>query len=112
MAPYKRRKLFVHPLQYWFVVTTLIYFSCMLVVLYGIVFLPMVQSLDDPSATWQERAQEATRFLDFNAQVWPWLLVTFLGLLLHSIRFMHRIAGPLYRFAALFQAIGDGNLRT
>lgn len=91
-------------------VTAVIYFACLLLVLYGIVFLPMVQSLDDPSVTWQERAQVGSQFLDFNARVWPWLLVTFLGLLLHSIYVMHRIAGPLYRFTALFQAIGAGHL--
>jgi methyl-accepting chemotaxis protein len=107
---FKRRQLFVHPVQYWFVVTTLIYFVCILVVLYGIVVLPMVQTLDDQSVPWQERAQAATQFLDFNARVWPWIAVTFLGLLLHSIYFMHRIAGPLYRFKALFQSIGAGNL--
>ena len=106
MARFTRRQLFVHPLQHWFVVTAVIYFACLLLVLYGIVFLPMVQSLDDPSVTWQERAQVGSQFLEFNARVWPWLLVTFLGLLLHSIYVMHRIAGPLYRFTALFQAIG------
>ncbi|TKB71820.1 MAG: hypothetical protein E8D46_17010 [Nitrospira sp.] len=110
MSRYKRRQLFVHPLQYWFVATTLVYFSCILVLLYGIVVLPMVQSLEDPSMPWQEQAQAAAHFLDINARVWPWLLVTFLGLLLHSIYFMHRIAGPLYRFTALFQTIGAGNL--
>ena len=110
MARFKRRQLFVHPLQHWFVVTAVIYFACLLLVLYGIVFLPMVQSLDDPSVTWQERAQVASQFLDFNARVWPWLLVTFLGLLLHSIYVMHRIAGPLYRFTALFQTVGAGHL--
>ncbi len=110
MSRYERRQLFVHPLQYWFVATTLVYFSCILVLLYGIVVLPMVQSLEDPSMPWQEQAQAAAHFLDFNARVWPWLLVTFLGLLLHSIYFMHRIAGPLYRFTALFQTIGAGNL--
>jgi methyl-accepting chemotaxis protein len=107
---YTRRQLFVHPIQYWFVVTTLMYFACTLIVLYGIVVLPMAQSLDDPSVPWQERAQAATQFLDFNERIWPWLLVTFLGLLLHSIYFMHRIAGPLYRFKALFHSIGAGNL--
>lgn len=107
---YTRRQLFVHPIQYWFVVTTLMYFACLLVVLYGIVVLPMVETLDDPSVGWQERAQAATQFLDFNARVWPWIAVTFLGLLLHSMYFMHRIAGPLYRFKALFHAIGAGNL--
>lgn len=107
---YTRRQLFVHPIQYWFVATTLMYFACMLIVLYGIVVLPMVETLDNPSVAWQERAQAATQFLDFNARVWPWIAVTFLGLLLHSIYFMHRIAGPLYRFKALFHTIGAGNL--
>ncbi len=107
---YTRRQLFVHPIQYWFVVTTLMYFACALIVLYGIVVLPMVQTLDDPSVGWQEQAQAATQFLDFNARVWPWIAVTFLGLLLHSMYFMHRIAGPLYRFKALFHTIGAGNL--
>lgn len=107
---YTRRQLFVHPIQYWFVVTTLMYFACMVIVLYGIVVLPMVETLDDPSVGWQEQAQAATQFLDFNARVWPWIAVTFLGLLLHSMYFMHRIAGPLYRFKALFHTIGTGNL--
>jgi hypothetical protein len=107
---YTRRQLFVHPIQYWFVVTTLMYFACVLIVLYGIVVLPMVETLDDPSVGWQEQAQAATQFLDFNARVWPWIAVTFLGLLLHSMYFMHRIAGPLYRFKTLFHTIGAGNL--
>jgi methyl-accepting chemotaxis protein len=109
-GPFKRRQLFVHPVQYWFVATTLIYFMCLLIVLYAVVFLPMVQPLNDPSVSWQERAQVATEFLDLNARVWPWLLVTFLGLLLHSMYFMHRIAGPLYRFTMLFRTIGGGQL--
>lgn len=107
---YRRRHLFVHPIQYWFVVTTLIYFSFLLVVLYGVVFLPMVQSLDDPSVSWHERVRVANQFLEFNGRVWPWILVAFLVLLLHSIYFMHRIAGPLYRFKSLFRAIGGGDL--
>ncbi|NOS79782.1 MAG: hypothetical protein HOP35_17765 [Nitrospira sp.] len=111
IAYFKRRQLFVHPIQYWFVATTLVYFSCLLVVLYGAVFLPMAQPLDSPSVSWEERSQIAAQILELNTRVWPWLLVTFLGLLLHSMYFMHRIAGPLYRFAALFRSIGAGHLR-
>ena len=107
---YARRQLFVHPVQYWFVATALIYVSCLLIVLYGIILLPMVQPLDDPSISWQERAEVASRFLDLNARVWPWLVVTFLGLLLHSMYFMHRIAGPLQHFKLLFRSIGAGQL--
>ena len=110
ISRFKRRQLFVHPVQYWFVATILIYFSCLLIVLYGVVFLPMVQPINDPSVSWQVRAEAATEILDFNARVWPWLLVTFLGLLLHSIYFMHRIAGPLFRFTMLFRSIRAGRL--
>ena len=110
IAYFKRRQLFVHPIQYWFVATTLVYFACLLIVLYSVVFLPMVQPLDSPSVSWEERAQIATQVLELNTRVWPWLLVTFLGLLLHSMYFMHRIAGPLYRFATLFRSIGAGRL--
>lgn len=110
IAYFTRRQLFVHPIQYWFVATTLVYFSCLLIVLYGAVFLPMAQPLDTPSVSWEERAQVATKILELNTRVWPWLLVTFLGLLLHSLYFMHRIASPLYRFATLFRSIGTGHL--
>ncbi len=108
---FQRRQLFVHPVQYWFVLTTFIYFACLLIVLYAVVFLPMVQPLYDPSVSWEEHAQIATQFLELNARMWPWLSITFLVLLLHSMYFMHRIAGPLYRFTMLFQSIGAGKLR-
>ncbi|MCC6139211.1 MAG: hypothetical protein IT389_01185 [Nitrospira sp.] len=106
----KRRQLFVHPVQYSFVAMTLLYFSCLAVVLYEAVLLPIAQPLDDPSLSWQERARVATEFLDVTARVWPWLLITFLGLLLHSLYFMHRIAGPLYRFNVLFHSVGTGQI--
>ncbi|MBX3333794.1 MAG: methyl-accepting chemotaxis protein [Nitrospira sp.] len=110
IGPFQRRQLFVHPVQYWFVVTTLIYFACLLIVLYAVVFLPMVQPLYDSSVSWEQHAQIASQFLELNERIWPWLIITFLVLLLHSMYFMHRIAGPLYRFSTLFRSIGTGQL--
>ncbi|NGZ95713.1 MAG: hypothetical protein CV089_06210 [Nitrospira sp. WS110] len=110
IGPFKRRQLFVHPVQDWFVVTTLIYFACLLIVLYAVVFLPMVQPLYDSSVSWEQHAQIASQFLELNERIWPWLIITFLVLLLHSMYFMHRIAGPLYRFSTLFRSIGTGQL--
>jgi len=107
---FQRRQLFVHPVQYWFVVTTLIYFACLLIVLYAVVFLPMAQPLYDASVSWEQHAQIAAQFLELNERIWPWLIITFLVLLLHSMYFMHRIAGPLYRFGTLFRSIGTGHL--
>jgi methyl-accepting chemotaxis protein len=107
---FQRRQLFVHPVQYWFVITTLLYFACLLLTLYAVVFLPMAQPLYDSSISWEQRADIATQFLELNGRIWPWLIITFLVLLLHSLYFMHRIAGPLYRFTALFRSIGTGQL--
>ena len=107
---FQRRQLFVHPVQYWFVITTLLYFACLLLTLYAVVFLPMAQPLYDSSISWEQRAETATQFLELNGRIWPWLIITFLVLLLHSLYFMHRIAGPLYRFTALFRSIGTGQL--
>ena len=111
IGPFQRRRLFVHPVQYWFVMTTLLYFACLLLVLYAVVFWPMAQPLYDSSVSWEQHAQIASQFLDLNARIWPWLIVTFLVLLLHSMYFMHRIAGPLYRFSSLFRSIGTGRLQ-
>lgn len=107
---FQRRQLFVHPVQYWCVWTTLIYVACLLIMLYAVIFLPMVQPLYDPSLSWEQHAQVASQFLELNSRIWPWLIITFLVLLLHSLYFMHRIAGPLYRFSTLFRAIGHGDL--
>ncbi|MDH4087123.1 MAG: methyl-accepting chemotaxis protein [Nitrospira sp.] len=107
---FQRRQLFVHPVQYWSVITTLLYFACLLLTLYAVVFLPMALPLHDSSISWEQRAEIATQFLELNGRIWPWLIITFLVLLLHSVYFMHRIAGPLYRFTALFRSIGTGQL--
>lgn len=107
---FQRRQLFVHPIQYWFVGTTLIYMACLSIMLYAVIFLPMVEPLYDPSLSWEQHAQVASQFLDLHSRIWPWLTITFLVLLLHSLYFMHRIAGPLYRFSTLFRSIGAGDL--
>ncbi len=107
---FQRRQLFVHPVQYWCIWTTLIYAACLLIMLYAVIFLPMVQPLYDPFLSWEQHGQIASQFLELNALIWPWLIITFLALLLHSLYFMHRIAGPLYRFSTLFRSIGTGDL--
>lgn len=107
---FQRRQLLVHPIQYWFVGTTLIYVACLLIMLYAVTFLPMVEPLYDPSLSWEQHAQVASQFLELHSRIWPWLIITFLVLLLHSLYFMHCIAGPLYRFSTLFRSIGTGDL--
>jgi methyl-accepting chemotaxis protein len=77
------------------------------------VFRPLMQALDNPALSWQERAVVATDLLNLHARYWPWALgaLTVLTIhCLHSLRTVHRIAGPLYRFKQLYREIGEGNL--
>jgi nitrogen fixation/metabolism regulation signal transduction histidine kinase len=89
-------------------------YSLIIFVLMAIpVFRPLMQALDNPALSWQERAVAATDLLNLHARYWPWALGAGLVLLIHcihSLRIMHHIAGPLYRFKHVFRQISDGNL--
>ena len=109
----RRRLTFVHPLQARILVLTLTYTVMIALLLAVPVFKPLMQALDNPTLSWQERAVVATDLLDLHARYWPWALGAGTVLVihcLHSLRMVHRIAGPLYRFKQLYREIGQGNL--
>jgi len=91
-----------------------LFYTLMIALLLAIpVFKPLMQALDDPALSWQERAVVANNLLNLHARYWPWALGALAVLTihcLHSLRMMHRIAGPLYRFKQLYRQIGEGNL--
>lgn len=111
--PYKRRRIFVHAIQYRFLLVTLSYFSIILVMLSIPSFAPLMQALDDPSLSFQERAKVAESFLGLHERFWPWALGAFMVLIMysvHSIFLMHRVAGPLHRIQQTFRRVGSGEL--
>lgn len=112
-APYKRR-LFsvVHPLQIRMLLQVIAYSLIVFVLLAIPVFQPLMQALDDPQLSWEERAAVANDLLTLHARFWPWALgasVVVLINCLHSLQLMHRVAGPLYRLRHVFPKIGEGN---
>jgi methyl-accepting chemotaxis protein len=77
------------------------------------VFGPLMQALDNPALSWQERAVVATDLLNLHARYWPWALGAGFVLVIHcihSLRLVNHVAGPLYRLKHVFRQIGDGNL--
>lgn len=109
----KRRLAFEHLLQARMLILTLTYTMLIALLLAIPVFSPLIQALDNPALSWQERAAVATDLLNLHARYWPWALGAGTVLILHclhSLRMVHRIAGPLYRFKQLYREIGEGNL--
>jgi hypothetical protein len=111
---YKRRSMaVVHPLQVRMLSQVIAYSLIMFVMLAIPVFRPLMQALDNPALSWQERAVVADDLLGLHSRFWPWALGASLVVIIHcihSLRLMHRVAGPLYRLKHVFPQIGTGNL--
>jgi nitrogen fixation/metabolism regulation signal transduction histidine kinase len=111
---YKRRLIgFVHPFQARVLSHVMAYSLVVFVMLAIPVFKPLMQSLDNPALSWQERAVVANDLLSLHTRFWPWALAASVVVLIHcihSLRLMHRVAGPLYRLKHVFPQIGNGNL--
>ncbi len=102
-----------HPLQVRMLSQVILYSVIIFVLLAIPVFKPLMQALDNPALSWQERAIVANDLLNLHSRFWPWVLGAGLVVLIHcihSIRLMHRVAGPLARLKQVFPQIGNGNL--
>ena len=113
--PHYKRRLFavVHPLQIRMLLQVIAYSLVVFVLLAVPVFSPLMEALDDPRLSWEERAAVANDLLNLHARFWPWAMgacVVVLINCLHSLQLMHRVAGPLYRLRKVFPKIGEGNL--
>ena len=105
---FARRRLFVHPFQYRLLAANLAYGLLIALVVGGAVFFPLISELDQPGLSLEEKDRVAQQFLNLHNQLWPWLCVTLLVIVVHSVFFVHRVAGPMYRFRMIFQAIAEG----
>ncbi|CUS39148.1 hypothetical protein COMA1_70053 [Candidatus Nitrospira nitrosa] len=112
--PHSRRWInMVHPLQVRMLSQVIIYSLIIFLLLAIPVFKPLMQALDNPALSWQERAVVANDLLNLHSRFWPWALGAGLVVVLHcihSMRLMHRVAGPLSRLTHVFPQIGNGNL--
>ena len=107
---YKRRRILIDPLQYRLLGITFLYFLATTGVFAAALFLPPILDLQAGGQDIQQRASVASEFLVLHRRFWPALLITFVLLSVHSVITSHRIAGPLYRFRAVFDAVRQGDL--
>lgn len=107
---FKRRRLLVDRFQYRLVAVSAGHFGLVLLVFLAAMMLPLMLQLDDPSATYLEKQRVAEVLLFFHEQMWLPLIAVFLLLTVHSLSVSHRIAGPLYRFRAVFKSLAEGDL--
>jgi methyl-accepting chemotaxis protein len=76
----------------------------------GSLFVPLMVKLHDTPLSSPEAGSIGYQFTILHESVWPAFPVVLLLIVIHSVFFSHRIAGPLYRFRNVFKAISQGDL--
>jgi len=112
MTRFLRRRKYVinRRLQYSLLLTSLLYVILFATSLAATLFVPLIIRLRslDPAST--EASQTALEFLYLHSKFWPTVALTFTVIALHSIYTSHKLAGPLYRFAIIFNTVKQGLL--
>ena len=107
----RRRKFVVDPrLQISFLLITLGYVGFLLLVLSVSLFAPLVFQLRHADSASPDVLAPALSILYLHDRFWLPALLAIIVIVLHSVRTTHRIAGPLYRFRRVFEALRDGVL--
>lgn len=106
---FKRKKYIVSPFQYRLIAYHVLYVGIVLISLYGAGVFELVGTVGDASLSTAERADAARVLLYLHGRVLPIVLPLLAALLLHSMIVSNRIAGPLYRFCAVWRGIGEGD---
>ncbi|MEZ6196686.1 MAG: hypothetical protein R3F20_13325 [Planctomycetota bacterium] len=78
------------------------------VVLSLAVFLPPMLAMNDGDASRAELSRAARELISLESRFWPGLLAATLFAVVLAVRTSHKIAGPLYRFRRVFEAIERG----
>jgi len=104
------RKYIVQRFQYRLLINTLLYIGAVILLFAGVLFAPLMFVMDAGTATSPVVLDAAHQFVALHTRVWPALMLLMALLVMHSIVFSHRIAGPLDRIRGELKKIGEGNL--
>lgn len=113
MAERKRRRRYPivdRSLQYRFLAIVLVYSTTIVLFLGICLFVPDIVNMMDEELSLEVRAAAAQRMLSLHARVWPATIALVCLLGIHSVRFFHRLIGPLYRFRSACEKIREGDL--
>ena len=108
----RRRRFYLvnRSLQYRFLAMIIIYTLAMVLFLAVFLFLPDIIRLHDEGLSLASRAAAAEKILTLHARIWPAVIAIICIFGVHAIRSSNRILGPLYRFRAIFEQVGNGDL--
>ena len=108
---FRRRKFVLHrKLQLMLLIMSFLYVILFCIIVGMCLFIPLMMELDKSYRGSDEDFVAAERILYLHEKFWPAILLAFFAMGCHSIFTSHKIAGPLYRFNHIFNAIKEGTV--
>ena len=107
----KRRKFIVNrDLQIVLLRNSFLY-VLLFVAVVGVVFVvPLMTELTETVSASERPVQVSNHIRDFYTYFWPAVILALILIFLHSVRASHKVAGPLYRFKCVLEALRDGEI--
>jgi len=106
----RRNFLINRKLQLWLLLTSLGYILLLLLVVSAVLFAPLVIQINRSDTISAETSEAARRFLYLHDAYWLPVVLCLLTISLHSIYSSHKIAGPVYRFRRVCEAMSGGTI--
>jgi len=105
----RRRRILIDKLQLTLLGVSAVHLILIVAVFLVAVFAPAVFALYRETSP-ERTLEAANEFLNLHNRIWPATGLALLLIAFHSIHVSHRIAGPLYRFRKVFEALAQGDL--
>lgn len=105
----RKKRLIDKKTQFKLISIIIAYIITYFLILALLVFLPLIYSLIMETSL-VKRYQIANAFVTLHTYLWPALFIVLILVCFHSIRFTHRIVGPVYKLKDLLRHLRKDDL--
>jgi methyl-accepting chemotaxis protein len=111
MRFFRRRKFIVNrELQISLLRNSFLYVLLFVAVIGVVFFVPLLTELTQSESTSERTVQMGNQIRYLYTYFWPAVILAMILIFLHSVRASHKVAGPLYRFKLVLEALKEGEI--
>jgi len=107
----RRRKYIVNrDLQVSLMRNSFLYVLLFVAVIGVVFFVPLLEELKETESAVERTVQVGNQIRYLYTYFWPAVILAMVLIFLHSVRASHKVAGPLYRFKLVLEALKKGEI--
>jgi len=107
----RRRKYIVNrDLQVSLLRNSFLYVLLFVAVIGVVFFVPLLAELTETGSAGERTVQVGNQIRYLYTYFWPAVILAMILIFLHSVRASHKVAGPLYRFKLVLEALKEGEV--